>query len=196
MTKKCSCQWFWMSHSLLLPTKTGIGVSVWTAFLFFWRGWIFSSFLHQLDGDIPLTDKFPFLECGRTERWAGTQRRRSGAFPLRGSPDLRRDRCWNRHCEMVGGVTGAHRRPAWRSRLPGAPDFLSPGKAQRWRVWGGSWSCVQGRDARASSRRLSGPIHCTQLYSFRSLPHQGASECLRAEDRQQRYETAASLQTS
>jgi len=130
-----------------------------------------------------LTGKFPFLECGPRGGWAGTQRPRSGASPLRGSPDWRRYRCWSRHCGRAGGATGAPPPPAWRSRWPGVPGSLSPGKARRWRVSGGSWPCERGRDARASSRRLSGPARCTRSYSFRSSPHQGASGYLWAEER-------------
>lgn len=132
-----------------------------------------------------LTGKSLFLECGRWGRWAGTRRRpRSGASPPRGSPDWRRDHCWNRHCARGGGVTGAPRCPAWRSRWPGVPGSLFPGKARRWRVSGGSWSCVRGRDARASSRRLSGPVRCTRLCSSRSSPRRGGSGYLREGQRE------------
>lgn len=117
-------------------------------------------------------------------RWVGNQRLRSGASPLRGSPDWRRDRCWNRHCGRAEGAAGAPRHPAWRSRSPGVPGSLSPGKARRWRVSGGSWPCARGRDAQASSRRLSGPIRCTQSCSFRSSPRQGGSGCLEAGERE------------
>lgn len=118
----------------------------------------------------------------------GTQRARSGASPLMGSPDWRHCHCWNRHCGRAGVATGAPRRPFWRSRLPGVPGSLSPGKAQRWRASGGSWSCERGRDARASSRRLSGPARCTRLYSFQSLPRQGGSGCLWAGERKRHYQ--------
>lgn len=117
-------------------------------------------------------------------RWVGNQRLRSGASPLRGSPDWRRDRRWNRHCGRAEGAAGAPRHPAWRSRSPGVPGSLSPGKARRWRVSGGSWPCARGRDAQASSRRLSGPIRCTQSCSFRSSPRQGGSGCLEAGERE------------
>lgn len=137
---------------------------------------------------IILTGKFLFLECGQKGRWVGTQRLRSGASPLGGSPDWRHDHCWNRHCGRAEGATGAPRHPAWHYHLPGVPGSLSPGKARRWRVLGDSWSCVQGRDARASSRHLSGPIRCTRLYSFRSLPHQGGSGCLWAGERRQQHQ--------
>lgn len=133
---------------------------------------------------ISLTGKFLFLECGRMERWVGIRRPRSGASPLGGSPDWGHDRCSNRHCGRVGGAFVALPHPAWRSRLPGVPGSLSPGKARRWRVSGGSWSCVRGRDARASSRHPSGPIRCTLLCSFRSSPHQGGSGYLQAEERE------------
>lgn len=172
-----------MSHSLLLPTKRALalaceqpvspcGVGV--------------PFLHLCTNRtmIFLTGKFLFSECGQMGRWAGTRRPRSGASPLRGSPDWRRDHCWNRHCGRAEGAADAPRHPAWRSRLPGVPDSLSPGKARRWRVSVGSWSCVRGRGARASSRRPSGPIRCTRSYSFRSLPHQGGSGYLWAGERE------------
>lgn len=133
-----------------------------------------------------LTGRFLFLEYGLRARWAGTQRPRSGASPLTGSPDWPRDHCWNRHCERAGGAAGAAPHPpAWRSHWPGVPGSLSPGKARRWRVSGGSWSCVRGRDARASSRRLNGPIRCTRWYSSQSLPHQGGSGYLRAKKREE-----------
>lgn len=176
MTKsKCSCQWL-MESQPIVTYKTGIGFSMLTACFSVWSGCIFSLCTNQMM--IFLTGKFLFLECGQKGRLVGTQRLRSGASPLRGSPDWRRDRCWNRHCGRAEGAAGAPRHPAWRSRWPGVPGSLSPGKARRWRVSGGSWSCVLGRDARASSRRLSGPIRCTRSYSFRSLPHRGGSEYL------------------
>lgn len=179
-----------MSHSLLLTTKRALALAcgppvspseVGVSFLYLCPNWMM----------IFLTGKFLFLECGQKGRWVGTLRLRSGASPPRGSPDWRRDHCWNRHCARVGGVTGAPRCPAWRSRLPGVPGFLFPGKARRWRVSGGSWSCVRGRDARASSRRLSGPVRCTHLCSFRSSPRQGGSEYLWAGERKQAHQRAS-----
>lgn len=113
----------------------------------------------------------------------GIQRPHSGASPPRGSPDWRHDHCWNRHCGRAGAVTGGPHRPAWRSHLPGVPGSLSPGKARRWRVSGGSWSCVRGRDALASSKHPSGPVHCTPSCSFRSWPRQGGSGYLWAGER-------------
>lgn len=188
MTKKTSVHASdWMSHSLLLPTKWALALAcgqhvspseVGVSFLHLCTSWMM----------IFLTGKFPFWECGQKGRWLGTQRQHSGASPLRGSPDWRHDHCWNRHCGRVEGAIGAPHHPAWRSRWPGVPGSLSPGKARKWRVSGGSWSCVQGRDARASSRHLSGPIRCTRLYSFRSLPHQGESGCLWAVERKQHHQ--------
>lgn len=135
-----------------------------------------------------LTGKSLFLECEQKERWVETQRLRSGASPLRGSPDWRHDHCWNRHCGRVGGAAGAPHHPAWRSRWPGVPGSLSPGKARRWRVSGGSSSCVRGRDAQASSRRLSGPVRCTRSCSFQSLPRQAGSGYLWAEESKQHHQ--------
>lgn len=172
-----------MSHSLLLPTKRALALACEQPVS---PSGVGVSFLHLCTNRMMvfLTGKFLFLECGQKGRWVGTQRLRSGASPLRGSPDWRRDRYWNRHYGKAEGAADAPHHPAWRSRLPGVPGSLSPGKARRWRVSGGSWSCGLGRDARASSRRLSGPIRCTRLYSFRSLPHQGGSGYLWAGERE------------
>lgn len=171
-----------MSYSLL-PTKGASALVCWQPVS---SSKVGASFLHLCtDGlMIFLTGIFLFLECGQVGRWVGTQKRHSGASPPKGSPDWCHDHCWNRHCARVGGETGAPHSPAWRSRLPGVPDSLSPGKARRWRVSEGSWSCGQGRHARASSRHLSGPAHCTRLCSFRSSPRQGWSGCLQVGDKQ------------
>lgn len=186
-----------MSHSLLLPTKRALALACGRPVP---PSDVGVSFLRLCTNQtmIFLTGRFLFLECGQTGRWAGTQRPRSGASPLRGSPDWRRDHCWNRHCERAGGATGAPRRPAWRSRWPGVPGSLSPGKARRWRVSGGSWSCVLGRDARASSRRLSGPIRCTRWCSFQSSPHQGGSEylCGKRRERNERRQREIHIKTT
>lgn len=131
-----------------------------------------------------LTGKFLASGCGQWGRWAETQRRHLGASPPKGSPDWHRDRCWNRHCATVGGVIGAPHHPAWHSRSPGVPGSPSPGKARRWRVSGGSWFCVPGRDDQASSRHPNGPARCTRLCSFLSLPRQGWNGYLWAREKQ------------
>lgn len=167
----------WMSHSLL--TKRALAFRAWTRCT--------SSLVHRSMLMSFPTGRFLVWECGRWEKWAGTLRRRSGPSPPTGSLDRGLDHrccCWNRHCGMAAGEAGARRRPAWHSRWPGVPGSLSPGKARRWRVWAGSWSCAWGRGDRASSRRQSGPARCTPSYSFRSWPRRGGSGYLRATKRQ------------
>lgn len=81
-----------MSHSLLLRTKRLLALAHGQPVL---PSEVLVSFHHLWTDqmNVFLTDKFLVSECGQKGMWGGNRRLRSGASPLRGSPDWRRDHC-------------------------------------------------------------------------------------------------------